>query len=683
MTDFGQQKIFNVFLASPGDLAEERRIAKRSVDQLNKRIGLPLGWRAELLGWEDTLPGYVRPQDRINLDVDRCHLFVGLLWRRWGEPPGGGTWTSGFQEEFERARQRREAAASPEIWLFFKQVEEALRIDPGEQLQKVISFKEQIRLGKKIFYKEFNDPSEWTQLFEDCLYQHVLGLYSQTQVVNPALTAIKTPTVHPVAPISDDKGTEPLLSSQNDEMVAKLLAEIADCVRSGVLRLYDDKAMAITNLSFEQVARVTVLAGALFSDRYTDEFCRPHEANILLKDHKTNVLSARERRFLFRSTLANSEWNVPGWFAVHATSSKSFLHHLLWLALNDESTDVRSGILSLLKFLQYHPSASLSRNTSFFAAILQDRHEDSATAAVEYIGAVGSLDAIGMLKQRISSAPDNRASAGLSNVRKNIEAAIYKILLREDPNRLLTELSGAQADIPYWLTSELQDHAVQITPHALVCGLKHKDAAIRAFCARQLKIRDLLDRNQVQMLISDNDQRVRYVGCLWLVEHDEKCLSEEKIRELLRASEAVNSLLSFNRSSDWDPDEIIVQLYCGLTFDEISEKVDWYSINGEIAYRTRGFRFFPLVANEIRKDIDDNFVSLKERSDRELDEKYAALGGRSAVLKTWKQSTNDFVRQKFTESAFAVLGEHGELATSHESGAIWIAIQSAVPSRWL
>jgi hypothetical protein len=307
MTGYGQQKIFNIFLASPGDLIEERRIAKRCVDQLNKRIGLALGWRVELLGWEDTLPGYARPQDRINLDVDRCHLFVGLLWRRWGEPPGGGTWTSGFQEEFERARQRREGAADPEIWLFFKQVEEALRIDPGEQLQRVISFKEQIRLGKKIFYKEFSDTSEWTQLFEDCLYQHVLELGNQTQAANLAETATKTPTVHPVAQISDDRGSDPLISSENNEPVAKLLAEIADCVRSGVLSVYDDSATAITSLSFEQVARLTVLAGALFSDRYTDEFCRSHEANILLKDRKTTVLSARERRFLFRSALANSE----------------------------------------------------------------------------------------------------------------------------------------------------------------------------------------------------------------------------------------------------------------------------------------------------------------------------------------------------------------------------------------
>jgi hypothetical protein len=660
MTEYSQQKILNVFLASPSNLTDERRITKRCVDLLNKRIGSRLGWHVDLLGWEDTLPGYVRPQDKINLDVDRCHLFVGLLWRRWGEPPGGGTWTSGFQEEFERARERREAAGSPEIWLFFRQVEEALRIDPGEQLQNVISFKEQIRLGKKIFYKEFNDASEWTQLFEDYLYQHVLDLYNPSQSVDATETATKTPSIHPIAQIADNRAAESVISGQDDGTVAKLLAEITDSVRSGVLSVYEDNATAITKLSFEQVARFSVLAGALFSDRYTDEFCRPHEANILLKDRKTTVLSARERRFLFRSTLANTGWNVPGWFAIRNISGESLFNHLLWLALNDESSDVRSGVLSLLRFLQYHRFAALSNETSFFAAILRDHHKDSAEAAFEYIGSVGSLDAIGVLKQRMLSEPDNRDNSN-SSVRKNIEAAIYKILLREDPNRLLTELSDTQPDIPYWLASELQGHASQFKPDALVCGLTNKDATIRAFCARQLDNRGLLDRDQAKMLISDNDQRVRYVGCLWLVEHDEHDISEDKIRELLRASQAVNSLLSLLPSSNSSPDEIIARLYSGLSYDEISQKIDWYSINGEIAYRIRGIRFFSRVGDQIRKDIDDNFVSFKERSDRKLDERYATLGGKSVVLATWKESTDEFVREKFMGSAFAVVGEHGDV----------------------
>src|SRR4051794_8776467 len=100
--------VFTVFLASPGDLQPERGRVKVNIDEFNVTIGRHFGYYIELLGWEDTLPGAYRPQSKINEDVDRCELFIGVLWRRWGEPPGGGEFTSGFEEEFARAMRRQE-----------------------------------------------------------------------------------------------------------------------------------------------------------------------------------------------------------------------------------------------------------------------------------------------------------------------------------------------------------------------------------------------------------------------------------------------------------------------------------------------------------------------------------------------------------------------------------------------
>ncbi len=95
-------KTFNIFLASPSDLQVERKRAKQAVEFVNSASGRALDWHINLLGWEDTLPGVGRPQHLINEEVDRCHLFVGMLWQRWGEPPAAGGYTSGFEEEFKR-----------------------------------------------------------------------------------------------------------------------------------------------------------------------------------------------------------------------------------------------------------------------------------------------------------------------------------------------------------------------------------------------------------------------------------------------------------------------------------------------------------------------------------------------------------------------------------------------------
>ncbi len=95
------------------------------------RVSTPSASSRSSSCWEDTLPGYGRPQGIIKKDVERCDLFIGLLWSRWGSQTG--SYSSGFEEEFELARERRRSAGSPEIWLCFKKIDPDQVNDPGEQ----------------------------------------------------------------------------------------------------------------------------------------------------------------------------------------------------------------------------------------------------------------------------------------------------------------------------------------------------------------------------------------------------------------------------------------------------------------------------------------------------------------------------------------------------------------------
>ena len=83
------RSFIRAFLASPGDLTDERRAAKQVIDELNEQWGEYLGSHVELVGWEETVAGIGRPQAIINRDLERCEVFVGMLWKRWGTPPGG------------------------------------------------------------------------------------------------------------------------------------------------------------------------------------------------------------------------------------------------------------------------------------------------------------------------------------------------------------------------------------------------------------------------------------------------------------------------------------------------------------------------------------------------------------------------------------------------------------------
>jgi formylglycine-generating enzyme required for sulfatase activity len=166
-------KRVKIFIASPSDVLEEREIAREVIEQVNRRAAKREGYLLEPLGWEDCYPGKGRPQDLINLFVKKCHLFLGILWCWFGTStaPEGDPhrFESGTREEFEVARECSESKGVPDIWLFFRQVPEKMRKDPGEQLQKVLAFKKQLQDEQFLLYSPYEDPPEFRDKLEDWL----------------------------------------------------------------------------------------------------------------------------------------------------------------------------------------------------------------------------------------------------------------------------------------------------------------------------------------------------------------------------------------------------------------------------------------------------------------------------------------------------------------------------------
>lgn len=154
-------KVIRIFLASPSDLSNARASAKEVVDELNMLLAEEQGYHLDLVGWEDTVSVFGRPQATINNEVDRCELFIGMMYRRWGTPPDKvGAFSSGFEEEFRRAVERREKTGQPEISLYFRAIDSDRLRDPGDELKRVLSFKQEIIDAKTILFEEFKDERE-------------------------------------------------------------------------------------------------------------------------------------------------------------------------------------------------------------------------------------------------------------------------------------------------------------------------------------------------------------------------------------------------------------------------------------------------------------------------------------------------------------------------------------------
>ncbi|HCA5740278.1 TPA: DUF4062 domain-containing protein, partial [Citrobacter freundii] len=174
------RRIIKVFIASPGDLGNERQIARDVAEEYNANNSELTGYQIEMVGWEETIGGIGRPQEIINKDLARCELFVGMLWKRWGTPPDNqGKYSSGFEEEYQISFERYAKEKKPSMLMLFKNVDKSLLQDPGDGLKKVLDFKDDLIKEKKVLYEVFNDEREYEKKLRRWLTAYVNSLLEE------------------------------------------------------------------------------------------------------------------------------------------------------------------------------------------------------------------------------------------------------------------------------------------------------------------------------------------------------------------------------------------------------------------------------------------------------------------------------------------------------------------------
>ncbi|MGR2708200.1 MULTISPECIES: DUF4062 domain-containing protein [Pseudomonas] len=156
---------YKVFIASPGGLEVERNNFKNCLTAHNEADAIERSCYFQAIGWEVTLGGVGRPQERINQDLRKCDYFVLVLGSRWGSSTGKNGVSSGTHEEYLLAIDLLQDRTFPmkEIIIFFRGVEAALLSDPGPQLQKVLDFKRQIEEEKELLFETFDSPDSFNE----------------------------------------------------------------------------------------------------------------------------------------------------------------------------------------------------------------------------------------------------------------------------------------------------------------------------------------------------------------------------------------------------------------------------------------------------------------------------------------------------------------------------------------
>ncbi|HEV2560909.1 MAG TPA: DUF4062 domain-containing protein [Rhizomicrobium sp.] len=168
-----------VFVASPSDLLEERKLLEGVITEFNIISGDSHGVRLELIKWEThTRPGFGDdPQDVINKQVgDDYDIFIGMMWCRFGLATNRAD--SGTEEEFERAFARfKSSRGSVQIMFYFKDANlPPSQIDP-DQLAKVKAFKNKLSSEYGGLYHQFDSADDFrtklrihlSKVVQDCL----------------------------------------------------------------------------------------------------------------------------------------------------------------------------------------------------------------------------------------------------------------------------------------------------------------------------------------------------------------------------------------------------------------------------------------------------------------------------------------------------------------------------------
>jgi len=157
---------YRVFIASPGGLEKEREAFRDVLRSHNDADAIQRGAIFTPVGWEITLRGIGRAQEKINEEVKQCDYFILVLWDRWGSPPDSGKkYTSGTEEEYNIAWDCYKNSSHPmrDIIVLFKTVDIRQLSDPGLQLQAVLNFKKKLEAEKILFFDTFDDQAAFEE----------------------------------------------------------------------------------------------------------------------------------------------------------------------------------------------------------------------------------------------------------------------------------------------------------------------------------------------------------------------------------------------------------------------------------------------------------------------------------------------------------------------------------------
>lgn len=604
--------VIHVFLASPGDLAEERMAAREAVEQVNRTLARHQGVQLELYGWENEPAGFGRPQELINENLDQADVFIGALWRSWGTP-SGEDFTSGFHEEYSRACARRSASGrTPAIWLFFKDVDPPSLKDPGVELQKVLAFKVDVQAKREVLYRSFEDAADWKAQ----LVEHL------TEYLAKRPRASVEPDRVPASPSApqEDPGSvesEPAIAQLRDALARTATSVTKEPARPDLI----------------DAARLLLASFAWVSDLATQEVIDTHELNLFYRQRTTITPTRRELIHLLRSGASQPSVR-PMWWWIRDEDEQGQAGLLTLLAMTDAEPAVRRAAARLL------PDVSILGERVHEGEDVRDivikRLTEDDDTGVRVIGINlarirASETAISLLENLQEDEHVGR-DARLALARHHLD--------RGDPGPAV-----ALIVVDHLAVVELGELLMTSADHLSEAHLTELMTAEHAV-TRELGIRlaakgPLVSDERLLTALDDPSSLVSVAALDVLLERKYPVPADV-------AQRIANDAPPFGRD---DAEERRMRVMLTAP-DELEFSANWYLAYGNLAYEAC-VRCGQLDVSQVRRDLSEGFATFREQSAAAVEAKFGPEGRERLV------DERDYVAREFTMSAARLLGELG------------------------
>ena len=158
-------KVFNVFIASSGDITLERKIVNEVCSGITDSIlPNPTGISFKVTQWENVFDGHGTTQEITKKLENECDILICILFKRFScliDQTGPDS-----LKEFLLAYDSWKTIKKPKMLFYFKEVKDTDIVEQ-HRLNNVLTLKEKLKNDGLFFYEEFSAPYEFCDRMHD------------------------------------------------------------------------------------------------------------------------------------------------------------------------------------------------------------------------------------------------------------------------------------------------------------------------------------------------------------------------------------------------------------------------------------------------------------------------------------------------------------------------------------